>query len=194
MPLSEDSCYRQPCEKVRTPDGRQNGDSRQDNFPRLVEPKTIGERLVFAFREKYRTEDKAFIAEKLGYKSAKAVYKVINGERELSFEQLKRFKESTFRSIDWLLIGDDAGQVRPQIDPKVFKENYRTFIEMLALDRGVTFDEMVIELVSVGLDERARDLSRSYRNMRAEEVEEVVNAYLANIPKGNSRDEAKKRR
>jgi hypothetical protein len=193
MTSPADSCYRLGCEKVRTSDSRHNVESRQDNFPRLVELKTIGQRLVFAFRERYGTEGKQFIAEKLGYKTAKAVYKVISGERQLGFDHLKKFKESTYRSIDWLLIGEDEAPSKPLIDPKAFKENYRAFIELLALDSGKSFDDVVRELVVAGLDERARDLSGSYQHMSPKQVEEVVNAYLANTPKESGR-EAKKRR
>jgi hypothetical protein len=160
----------------------------------LVESKNIGQRLVIAFRERYGTEDRKFIAEKLGYKTDKAIYKVISGERELGFAQLLMFRDSTNRSIDWLLTGEDDVPAKPQINPETFKENHRTFIELLALDRGISFDDVVRELVGVGLDERACELSRSYRNMRPEEVEEVVNAYLANASKDNSREETKKRR
>lgn len=62
----------------------------------------VGQRLVRAFAAKGITSKKE-IAKKLGFKSDKAVYKVINGDQELSFRALLLFRESTGFSIDWLL-------------------------------------------------------------------------------------------
>jgi hypothetical protein len=67
----------------------------------LAKQNLIGKRLVEAFG----TDDKAFIAEKLGFSTVQAVYKVISGERELDFEKLQNFRNYTKRSIDWLLTG-----------------------------------------------------------------------------------------
>lgn len=78
---------------------------------------SIGERLVKAFG----TNDKAKIAEKLGFSSVQAVYKVLSGERELDFEKLLRFRDSTNCSIDWLLTG--LGEMRPG-DNKTFDLEY----------------------------------------------------------------------
>lgn len=71
------------------------------NLPVLVKKISIGDRLIEAFG----TSDKAYIAKKLGFASVQAVYKVLNGERELDFEKLINFHNSTKRSIDWLLTG-----------------------------------------------------------------------------------------
>jgi repressor LexA len=68
-------------------------------------PVDIGERLLEAFKTS-GIQDKKVIAERLGFKSSKAVYKVINGTQELSFDSLRRFRESTAYSIDWLLTGE----------------------------------------------------------------------------------------
>lgn len=62
----------------------------------------IGKRLMEAFN----TDDKNFIAEKLGFQSPQAIYKVIKGERELDFEKLQNFRNYTKCSIDWLLTGE----------------------------------------------------------------------------------------
>lgn len=67
----------------------------------LATAQTIGDRILEAFE----TDDKAFIAEKLGFSSVQAVYKVLKGERELDFEKLQRFRNYTQCSIDWLLTG-----------------------------------------------------------------------------------------
>jgi hypothetical protein len=65
----------------------------------------IGERLLDAFASKGISAKKA-IGEALGFKSDKAIYKILNGEQELSFDSLLRFREVTGHSIDWLLTGD----------------------------------------------------------------------------------------
>lgn len=179
MTLPHKSCYRQRCEKVRNPNSRQNGENRQDSFPHLVELNTIGERLVYAFRERYGTEDVNFIAEKLGYKTGKAIYRIINGERELSFERLRMFKNSTFRSIDWLLNGEETSSPAA-INPAAFSANERVFIEMLATHHGISFTAVVKQLVGVGLDERARHLAGNYKRMSEEELREMLDAALAN--------------
>lgn len=68
----------------------------------MEKAKTFGDRLIEAFE----TDDKAFIAEKLGFSSVQGVYKVLNGQRELDFEKLQRFRDYTKCSIDWLLTGE----------------------------------------------------------------------------------------
>lgn len=70
-------------------------------------PTTVGERLLKAFSEKGITSKKA-IAEVLGFKSDKSVYKIIRDEQELSFDALRRFSEITGKSIDWLLFGGNS--------------------------------------------------------------------------------------
>ena len=152
--------------------------------------------MVFAFREKYGTEDIKFIAEKLGYKSDKAIYKIISGKLELSYARLRKFQNSTDRSIDWLLNGEEVTTpAAVTINPAAFSTNERLFIDMLAAHRGVSFTAIVQELVGVALDECARELSVTYRKMRPEELEDVLNSYLSNVePKENGgREGAKKR-
>ena len=46
----------------------------------LATAQSIGDRILEAFE----TDDKAVIAEKLGFSSVQAVYKVLKGERELT--------------------------------------------------------------------------------------------------------------
>ena len=74
----------------------------------LAKESLIGKRLIEAFG----TDDKAFIAEKLGFSSVQAVYKVLNGDRELDFEKLQNFRNYTKRSIDWLLTGQEELPVK----------------------------------------------------------------------------------
>lgn len=194
MTHTKKSCYRAECETPRTADSRQIGERRQDNFPQLVELETIGTRLVRAFLEKYGKDDKALIAQKLGYKTAKAIYKVISGERELRFAQLVRFKNSTNRSIDWLLTGEDANDA-PGISPASFSTNERLFIEMLAAHRGLLFEDVVKELVGIGLDERARTLAGNYKKMSEDELRDMLDAVLANDdPDANDKPAMNKKR
>lgn len=90
---------------------------------------SIGKRLVEAFN----TDDKAFIAEKLGFSSVQAVYKVINGDRELDFEKLQNFRNYTKCSIDWLLTGEGE---------KFLNENKRFDVEKAVL-KYETLEETV---------------------------------------------------
>lgn len=50
--------------------------------------------------------NKGVISEHLGFKSENAIYKVLSGERELSFDSLRRFAQQTGYSINWLLTGE----------------------------------------------------------------------------------------
>lgn len=71
-----------------------------------TEKNNLGVRLLRAFADGANITDKREIAAKLGYKSDKVIYKIINGEQEMGFGNLLRFRESTGHSIDWLLYGD----------------------------------------------------------------------------------------
>lgn len=75
----------------------------------VAKSNSIGERLLEAFE----TDDKEFIAQKLGFTSKQAVYKVLSGERELDFEKLQRFRNYTKCSIDWLLTGEGSKLANP---------------------------------------------------------------------------------
>lgn len=87
----------------------------------------FGERLLLAFKEAHGTEDKKIIAKELGFETDKAIYKVIKGERELSFDALRRFQKSTSRSVDWLLTGIDSSET----EKKTEKEDEISFDKML---------------------------------------------------------------
>ncbi len=67
----------------------------------------LGVRFLRAFAEGANITDKREMAEKLGYKSDKVIYKIVNGEQEMGFENLLRFRELTHHPIGWLLHGDD---------------------------------------------------------------------------------------
>lgn len=73
----------------------------------LAKSNSIGDRLIEAFE----TDDKEFIAKKLGFGSKQGVYKVLSGERELDFEKLQNFRNYTKCSIDWLLTGEGPKEV-----------------------------------------------------------------------------------
>lgn len=68
----------------------------------------FGLRFLKAFADGANITSKAEMADKLGYRSDKVIYKIINGEQEMGFENLLRFREVTGHSIDWLLFGDNA--------------------------------------------------------------------------------------
>jgi plasmid maintenance system antidote protein VapI len=89
-----------------------NVETSQQNLDETASEQTPGGRLSIAFRDSLGLEDRKKIAEILGFQTDKAVYKVINGERELSFEALVRFRNSTKRSIDWLLTGEGQKDIR----------------------------------------------------------------------------------
>lgn len=76
----------------------------------------LGERLLASFAEEISISDKKVIAEKLGFKSEQSVYKVINGNRELSFDALQKFQTYTKRSIDWLLTGEGEKYLKPNVE------------------------------------------------------------------------------
>ena len=69
----------------------------------------LGERLLSAF-ESMEIIDKNDIAQILGFKYDKQLYKVLNGDQELKQSQLLEFREFTGFSIDWLLTGVDDSE------------------------------------------------------------------------------------
>lgn len=78
----------------------------------------LGARLLQAFLDVYKTQDKKKMAEILGYESDKAIYKIVNGEQEMRFSALLGFREHTGYSIDWLLTGE--GPMRAADAPATF--------------------------------------------------------------------------
>lgn len=80
--------------------------------------------------EAFGTDDKAVIAEKLGFSSVQAVYKVINGERELDFEKLQNFRKYTKRSIDWLLTGieETPAELPQPVHEDIFTSRIREIV------------------------------------------------------------------
>lgn len=101
------------------------------NLSKMDNKKLIGSRLIEAFE----TDDKAFIAEKLGFSSVQGVYKVLSGERELDFEKLQRFRNYTKCSIDWLLTGEG---------PKVL-EAFRAFDVEKSIERHDDWRDVIDE-------------------------------------------------
>lgn len=67
----------------------------------------LGVRFLRAFADGANITDKRVMADKLGYKSDKVIYKIVNGEQEMGFENLLRFREITHHPIGWLLHGED---------------------------------------------------------------------------------------
>jgi repressor LexA len=111
----------------------------------------IGKRLLEAFADKGITSKKA-IGEALGFKSDKAIYKVVNGEQELSFDALLRFRESTGRSIDWLLA--DARHLEEGEFAMYLGEEEHRIIQKLAGKSKRTFEDEVREQLIEHLEEK----------------------------------------
>lgn len=65
----------------------------------------MGKRLLSAFAAVGIT-NKQELAENIGFRLDKQLYKVLNGTQKLKIEQLLEFREKTGRSIDWLLFGE----------------------------------------------------------------------------------------
>jgi hypothetical protein len=143
---------------------------------------------VQAFTEAFGRAEGAFIAEKLGYKTPQAVYKVIKGRGELGFEHLRKFKEETKRSIDWLLTGEEGPAGKEVENPYALTPAQLLFIRMLAINkagdlgkkdvpRGAV-NEVVRDVLFAGLDAKARELALAYRTMSARELEDALNILL----------------
>lgn len=117
-----------------------------------------GLRLLRAFKDGANITDKREIAEKLGYKSDKVIYKIINGEQEMGFGNLLRFREITKHSIDWLLYGDDwIPEHDESISVRLLLGNLqRNDLESLwrqevASGRKIDFMDFLSELVAKGV-------------------------------------------
>jgi repressor LexA len=108
--------------------------------------KTIGGRLLEAFADK-QIRSKSAIAAALGFKSDKSIYKIINGEQELSFDGLRRFSEKTGRSIDWLLTGRENDAIEPGQVPIYFGAYEQQMMQDLAKANNRTFQEQIRDIV-----------------------------------------------
>jgi hypothetical protein len=113
--------------------------------------KQVGQRLFRAFESRGITSKKA-IGEALGFKSENAVYKVISGERELSFDSLRRFVQSTGHSIDWLLFGPEAENKSAVPGASLAEQPDEEDIEMVR--------SLIAEGMADEYEERARELRR----------------------------------
>ena len=122
--------------------------------------KPLGERFLRAFSEGCGITDKKVIAEKLGYKSDKAIYKIINEEQEMSFSALRRFREVTEYSTDWLLDGDaspdkdDWVSLRTLLLYGPWLNDVKALWQEYKEDEGydLSFHEFLAELVRRGYD------------------------------------------
>ena len=97
-------------------------------------------RLLSSFAEEHGITDKGEIANKLGFRSEQTVYKIIGGSRGMRIGALLRFRNSTNRSIDWLLTGEGEKYIN---SPK------QDLDQMLSENKGAVaseeFDERVVE-------------------------------------------------
>jgi hypothetical protein len=182
-----------PCENVKLKARLyETGNLVNRKFTVLAKDNLIGKRLIEAFG----TDDKAVIAEKLGFSSVQAVYKVINGERELDFEKLQNFRNYTKRSIDWLLTGEEqAGEtsrsaakeefdieaaIRVNDNPRLVMEQWydfqglpvpEDFVSTLSLDQwdARPIDTKVKQIRAMrAIYERNKERQKMYASTKAE--------------------------
>lgn len=154
---------------------------------------TIGERLVLAYEELYGKVNKDFIADKLGYETGQAVYKVITGERELSFKHLINFKNSTNRSVDWLLTGVEESGPSAVPSDAALTTNEKLFVGRIARHEGITFAAAVRLLVNIGLDEKARELAVSFRELNEDQLTDVLDAFFGTADTSGNNQTSRKR-
>lgn len=122
------------------------------SFSKTARPLTpVGRRLLEAYDSKGISSKKA-IGEALGFKSDKSIYKVLNGEQELSFEALRLFRESTGRSVDWLLF--DADALEPGQVPIFFGPYEQQKLSEVAKEAGKTFEEEIRDIVLAEMEKR----------------------------------------
>lgn len=157
-------------------DVRENVEECQSDFLQIIENVDIGTRLLAAFKKACGTDSKKFIAEKLGFKTDKAVYKVIKGETELSFDHLRNFRNSTKHSIDWLLTGEGP-QLVSDIPGIVLTEPERKLISKLAESLGKDFEEMLHRLVREALFTRGSEMFAHFYDLSAENLRELTLLY-----------------
>jgi transcriptional regulator with XRE-family HTH domain len=140
------------CERIKLkPRLNETYNSVKHKLPVLAKKDGIGERLIEAFG----TDDKALIAEKLGFSTVQAVYKVISGERQLDFEKLQNFRAYTKRSIDWLLTGEEERQPE-HTEETSFDEMLKHAIREIVQEefRNGTFDQLLREKLDEILHQR----------------------------------------
>lgn len=204
------ACYLSKCDTSRTANNKQAVQSGQYKSAHIVYIKEsrmtkkdtpFGSRLRSALSKKAGVDrlSDAQIAkiygEILGAKSESGVANFLKGGRYPDINAIMAAAQFVDRSIDWLLTGRDETTEMPRISPKSFGANQRLFIEMLAAASSNTFEDVVKELVGMGLDAKARDMSLAYRVMSEQELREVLDAFLANAEQDeDNRHERVKRR
>jgi len=109
-------------------------------------PNEVGGRLLQAFQNVGITSKKE-ISERLGFKSENAIYKVLSGDRELSFDSLRRFAKATGRSSHWLLTGEEEFKLEPGQIPVYFGEYEQQKIAELAIKSGRSVQAQVRTIV-----------------------------------------------
>lgn len=162
----------------------------------------LGERLLRAFAEgPTQTTDKKVIADKLGYKSDKAIYKIINEEQEMSFSALRHFREATQHSTDWLLDGDavpdkdDYVSVRTLLMYGPWLTAVRELQEQYNSANGhdLSFHEFLGELVRRGyqsfFQDSADQIGDAIRNLVREELSSLQLDRAGREEKAESDDE-----
>ena len=143
----------------------------------------FGHRFMRAFSEGAETADKKKIAEMLGYKSDKAIYKIINGEQEMGFEHLRRFREVTDHTIDWLLVPDEPLEKDGWVNIRMLLQYGPWLNDIESLRRkeneenntDLSFEEFLAEMIRRGYSSTfssERELSRIIREMVLDVIED----------------------
>lgn len=133
---------------------------------------TLGERLLFAFKEVDGTEDKEKIAKILGYESKGAVYKIIKEQMELKYSALINFRNYTKRTIDWLLTGAEVEDKAAKVN---FPPHIWTALEQAAEENENTLDEELNQIVFAQLAMRGLV---SYKIVAQDDMDEVAKPLL----------------
>lgn len=129
----------------------------------------LGRRFLRAFIDALDLTDKRRIAELIGYKSEKAIYKIVNGEQEMTFDALIRFRRETDQSIDWLLTGEKLGlQTASNLSVDATAETLAEHFYEYPLD----MDLFVVSLAKAFPEFRKMLHDLAFR--RAEKVAEIV--------------------
>lgn len=147
-----------------------NVQSCQEVFINNVEKKEVGRRLVDAFKETLGIENKEDIAKLLGYKNEQSIYKLLNGTGELPFERLLKFRDSTKRSIDWLLTGE--GEPGGTLD--VLNQPHKSIVQRIAEIYGLEVGEVINKLVQEALLARVAEAAPRYLNLQDDQREEIA--------------------
>lgn len=130
--------------------------------------KLIGPRLIEAFEDAGITS-RAEMGEVLGFRSAKAIYKVINGEQELGFGALRAFAEATGCLIDWLLRNEPpkswtAQEIVKRLVGRQLLESIESCWKYDGEQKELSYNTFLENLIRDGLSVRSQRISGEIDN------------------------------